>query len=47
VLIPSWLGARLYKGIADVAFRRIVLCLLAVSGVMLIASSVGQVIGWN
>ncbi len=47
VLLPSWLGARLYKGIADVAFRRIVLCLLAVSGVMLIASSVGQVFGWN
>lgn len=45
VLIPSWLGARLYSGIADVTFRRIVLCLLGVSGLMLVASSAGHVFG--
>ena len=47
VLVPVWLGARLYAGIADVAFRRIVLSLLAVSGAMLVASSAGEVLGWR
>jgi len=47
VLVPSWLGAKMYAGIADVTFRRIVLCLLAVSGVLLLASSAGHVLGWS
>lgn len=40
VLVPVLLGARLYVGISEMAFRRIVLSLLTVSGVALLASSV-------
>ncbi|SAI40493.1 inner membrane protein [Bordetella ansorpii] len=40
MLIPTVLGARLYVGISDVAFRRIVLSLLTLSGVALLASSI-------
>ena len=39
VLVPVLLGARLYIGISDVAFRQIVLGLLTASGVALLASS--------
>lgn len=39
VLVPVLLGARLYVGISDTAFRQIVLGLLTVSGVMLLVSS--------
>ncbi|WP_338666013.1 sulfite exporter TauE/SafE family protein [Pararoseomonas sp. SCSIO 73927] len=39
MLVPSLLGARLYIGISEAAFRRIVLSLLTVSGVALLASS--------
>jgi hypothetical protein len=40
VLIPVLLGARLYLGISDLAFRRVVLGLLGASGVALLVSSV-------
>ncbi|MBO9515930.1 MAG: sulfite exporter TauE/SafE family protein [Variovorax sp.] len=40
VLVPVLLGARLYAGISELAFRRIVLSLLTVSGIALLASSV-------
>ncbi|RYF40616.1 MAG: sulfite exporter TauE/SafE family protein, partial [Comamonadaceae bacterium] len=40
MLVPSLLGARLYIGISDLAFRRIVLGLLTASGVALLVSSV-------
>jgi uncharacterized membrane protein YfcA len=40
VLVPVLLGARLYIGISEAAFRRIVLGLLTASGVALLASSV-------
>ncbi|RYX96240.1 MAG: sulfite exporter TauE/SafE family protein [Comamonadaceae bacterium] len=40
MLVPSLLGARLYIGISDLAFRRIVLGLLTASGVALLMSSV-------
>ncbi|WP_144634077.1 sulfite exporter TauE/SafE family protein [Bordetella genomosp. 13] len=40
MLIPTMLGARLYLGISDAAFRRIVLSLLTMSGVALLASSI-------
>lgn len=39
MLIPSLLGARLYIGISELAFRRLVLTLLTASGVALLASS--------
>lgn len=44
MLIPNLLGARLYIGISEVAFRRVVLSLLTVSGVALLVSSLPQVI---
>lgn len=39
VLLPVLAGARLYAGISDAAFRRIVLGLLTASGVALLASA--------
>jgi hypothetical protein len=39
VLIPVLLGARVYLGISDAMFRKVVLGLLAASGVALLASS--------
>lgn len=39
MLLPALLGARLYIGISEVAFRKIVLSLLTASGVALLASS--------
>jgi uncharacterized membrane protein YfcA len=40
VLAPVLLGARLYAGISEMAFRRIVLSLLTLSGIALLAASV-------
>lgn len=40
VVIPVLLGTRVYIGISEVAFRKVVLGLLAASGVALLASSV-------
>ncbi|HEY9272974.1 sulfite exporter TauE/SafE family protein [Achromobacter sp.] len=39
MLVPTLWGTRVYVGISDLAFRRIVLGLLTVSGVALLASS--------
>ena len=39
VLLPAWLGARLYKRIDERLFKRIVLFLLLLSGVLLLAST--------
>lgn len=45
LLIPSVLGTRVYIGLSDLAFRRVVLGLLAVSGAAMIASSLPRLIG--
>lgn len=45
ILIPSLLGARLYLGISEAAFRVIVLGLLTVAGIALLASSLPQLLG--
>ena len=42
LLIPSVLGTRLYVGLSEVAFRRVVLGLLTVSGLVMIVSSAPQ-----
>ena len=39
VLVPVLLGARLYVGISDAAFRQLVLALLTASGLALLAGS--------
>ncbi len=39
LLIPSVLGTRLYVGLSEASFKRVVLGLLTVSGVVMIASS--------
>jgi uncharacterized membrane protein YfcA len=44
MLIPTLLGARLYIGISEANFRRIVLGLLTVSGLALLAASVPKVL---
>lgn len=40
VLLPVLLGARVYLGISDIAFRKVVLGLLFASGIALLAASV-------
>lgn len=40
ILIPSLLGARLYARFSEIMFRRLVLVLLLISGIVLLASSV-------
>jgi uncharacterized membrane protein YfcA len=44
LLLPAWLGTRLYLGISDLAFRRIVLGLLTASGVALLAGALPQLL---
>lgn len=44
ILVPTVLGARLYIGLPEATFRKIVLSLLTVSGVSLLASSVPQLL---
>lgn len=44
MLVPTLLGARLYVGISDVTFRRVVLGLLTLSGVALLVSSVPKLL---
>lgn len=46
MLIPTLLGTRLYIGISEVAFRRLVLGLLTCSGLTLLASSVPRLLGY-
>lgn len=45
MLIPSLLGARLYIGISEATFRKVVLSLLTGTGVALLASSVPGLLG--
>ena len=42
MLLPALLGARLYRRFSDTAFRRVVLGLLAISGVVLVVGAVGR-----
>ena len=45
MLIPTLLGARLYIGISEAMFRKIVLSMLTLSGIFLLASSLPHVLG--
>jgi uncharacterized membrane protein YfcA len=47
MLVPTFLGTRLYIGISDARFRQIVLGLLTASGVALLASSLPRLAGWR
>ncbi|MDB5851489.1 MAG: permease [Rhodoferax sp.] len=44
LLVPTLLGARLYIGISEAAFRRVVLGLLTASGVAMLAASVPRLL---
>lgn len=44
MLVPTLLGGRVYVGISDATFRRIVLGLLTLSGIALLASSLPQLL---
>jgi hypothetical protein len=46
MLIPTLLGTRLYIGISEVTFRRVVLGLLTCSGLTLLASSLPRLLGY-
>jgi len=43
-LVPALIGVRLYRRISDLAFRRLVLGLLTVSGVILVSRSLPQLL---
>lgn len=45
ILVPSLLGARLYLGISEQGFRKVVLGLLSLTGVALLATSAPAVLG--
>lgn len=45
MLIPTFLGTRLYIGISEAAFRMIVLGLLTLAGIALLASSLPHLLG--
>jgi len=45
MLIPTLLGTRLYLGISEATFRKIVLGLLTLSGIALLASSLPKLLG--
>lgn len=42
LLIPSLIGARIYIGLSEIAFRRIVLVLLTGSGIAMLSAALGQ-----
>ncbi len=42
MVIPSLIGARLYAGVSEAGFRRMVLVLLMVSGIMLLVSTLSR-----
>ena len=44
MLVPTLLGARVYVGISDMTFRRIVLGLLTLSGIALLVASVPKLV---
>ena len=45
MLIPSLIGARLYIGLSEATFRKIVLGLLTASGVALLRSALPHLLG--
>lgn len=44
MVVPGWLGARLYRRISPQAFRRLVLGLLTASGVLMLAASLPKLV---
>jgi uncharacterized membrane protein YfcA len=44
LIIPSLLGARLYVGLSESGFRRVVLTLLTASGVTMVVSSLSSLL---
>ena len=42
MLVPAWLGMRMYKGMSDAAFRQLILVMLTLSGVAMLASALPQ-----
>jgi hypothetical protein len=44
LLLPSMLGTRLYVGLSEAGFRRVVLSLLTVSGLAMVAASLPQLL---
>lgn len=45
LLLPSLLGSRIYKGLSDLAFRRVVLLLLLFSGIAMVLASGLRLLG--
>jgi hypothetical protein len=47
LLIPSLIGTRVYARLSALAFRRVVLSLLSLSGLAMLATSVPRLLGWS
>lgn len=45
LLLPALIGSRVYVGLSDAAFRRLVLSLLSLSGLAMVVSSLPRVLG--
>ena len=44
LILPSMLGARVYVGLSPAAFRRLILCLLSLSGVAMMAAALASIL---
>jgi uncharacterized membrane protein YfcA len=47
LLLPSLIGTRVYARLSALAFRRVVLSLLSLSGLAMLATSVPRLLGWS
>lgn len=44
LLVPAWLGAKLYVGLSEAAFRKLVLSLLSLSGLAMLVASIPRLL---
>ena len=44
LLVPTLLGAKVYVGLSEAAFRRVVLSLLSLSGLAMLAASIPKLL---
>jgi len=44
LMLPAMLGAKVYVGLSELAFRRIVLSLLTAAGLVMLAAALPQVL---
>jgi uncharacterized membrane protein YfcA len=47
LIVPSMLGARIYRGLSPLMFRRVVLAVLCLAGLVMIAASLPATLGYR